>query len=118
MATVEIVNARAAAIGLTDDVELPRSTGGDAVEARKATRAVYFDETADFTETPIYDRARLGGGARIEGPAVIEQTDTTVLVPPGASARVDDYLNIVIDVGSVDATPMVAGAGAARGAHA
>jgi hypothetical protein len=34
----------------------------------------------------------------IEGPAIVEQTDTTVLIPPGAGATVDRYLNIVIDV--------------------
>ena len=119
VATVEIVNARAAAIGLTDDVELPHSDGeGDAYGAHKGTRAVYFDETGNFAETPIYDRARLEGGASIEGPAVIEQTDTTVLVPPGARARVDDYLNIIIDVGSAREAREVAGAGAAGGEQA
>ena len=115
VATVEIVNARVAAIGLTDDVELPRSKGrGEADAARKGSRGVYFDETGDFTETPIYDRARLDSGAAISGPAVIEQPDTTVLVPPGASARVDSYLNIVIDVASASETEQVAAAGAAQ----
>ena len=79
---------------------------------------MYFDETGDFAETPIYDRARLEGGASIGGPAVIEQTDTTVLVPPGASARLDHYLNIIIDVGSASEAREVAGAGAARGERA
>jgi len=116
VATVEIVNARVAAIGLTDDVELPRSGGGGSADAaRKGIRHVYFDETGDFTETPIYDRARLEAGASIEGPAVIEQTDTTVLVPPAASARVDGYLNVIIDVGSPSDAREVAVAGAAKG---
>jgi N-methylhydantoinase A len=116
VATVELVNARAAAIGLTDDVQLPPSEGGGRADAaRKGSRHVYFDETGDFTETPIYDRARLDADASIEGPAVIEQTDTTVLVPPGASARVDGYLNIIIDVGSAPGAQEVAAAGAARG---
>jgi N-methylhydantoinase A len=116
VATVEIVNARVAAIGRTDDVELPRSSGdADAEAALKGSRDVYFDEVGDFTDTPIYDRARLDAGAGVDGPAVIEQTDTTVLVPPGASARVDAYRNIVIDVGSAgDASAMTA-AGSAKG---
>ena len=116
VATVELVNARAAAIGLTDDVELPRSeSGGDTEAARKGSRQVYFDEAGDFTETPIYDRALLEGGAAIDGPAVIEQPDTTVLVPPGASARVDAYRNIVIDVGSPGDARAVAAAGSTKG---
>jgi N-methylhydantoinase A len=119
VATVEIVNARAAAIGLTENVELPHSEGsGNADAARKGSRGVYFDETGDFAETPIFERARLDAGAAIEGPAVVEQTDTTVLVPPGASARVDGYLNIIIDVGSAPAAQEVAAAGAARGERA
>jgi N-methylhydantoinase A len=119
VATVEIVNARVAAIGLTDDVELPRSEGGaDAEAARKGSRDVYFDEVGDFTETPIYDRARLESGAAVDGPAVIEQTDTTVLVPPGAGARVDQYRNIIIDVGTVGDARAVAAAGSAKGEQA
>lgn len=99
VATVELVNARVAAIGVTDDVELRPSDEGDGAQATpQSERAVYFDETGEFTETPIYDRALLGAAATIDGPAVIEQTDTTVLVPPGTRARVDQYLTIVIDV--------------------
>jgi N-methylhydantoinase A len=99
VATVELVNARVAAIGVTDDVKLTAATdGGDVEAARSGTRDVYFDEAGDFVATGIYDRAALGAGASIEGPAVIEQTDTTVLVPPGATATVDRYLSIIIDV--------------------
>ena len=116
VATVEIVNARVAAIGLTDDVELPRSHGGaDAEAAQKGSRDVYFDEVGDFTDTPIYDRVRLEPGAATDGPAVLEQTDTTVLVPPGASARVDPYRNIIIDVGSAGDARTVAATGSAKG---
>jgi N-methylhydantoinase A len=99
VAAVELVNARAAAIGRTDTVELPVSEGDGSTEAAQAgSRPIYFDETGEFTDTPVYDRALLSGGAAIEGPAVVEQSDTTVLVPPGASLRVDRHLNLVIDV--------------------
>jgi N-methylhydantoinase A len=116
VATVELVNARVAAIGRTDDVELPRSEREAHAEAAlKGARDVYFDEVRGFTDTPIYDRARLSSGAAIDGPAVIEQNDATVLVPPGASARVDAYRNLVIDVGSVGDTRAVTAAGSAKG---
>ena len=65
----------------------------------------------DFVDTPIFDRAKLGRNAVIEGPAVVEQSDTTVVIPPGSTARVDAYLNIVIDVGG-DAVPAASGNGA------
>jgi N-methylhydantoinase A len=97
IASFEFVNVRAAAIGVTDsaDVERPAPTGG--AEPRE-TRPVYFDDSADFVDTPIYDRDALGADATLEGPAIIEQMDTTVLIPPGARARVDADLNVVIDV--------------------
>ncbi len=115
VAAVELVNARVGAIGLTDDVELPKAFGSaEASEALRESRDVYFDEAGEFTETPIYDRTKLGEGAQIEGPAIVEQTDTTVLVPPGAGARVDGYLNIVIDLAINGRVP----AGAAAAADA
>ena len=117
VATVEIVNARVAAIGLTEDVALKEDPeGASADDARAGERPVYFDETEDFTDTPIYDRARLGASAELEGPAVIEQTDTTVLVPSGATAKVDRFDNIVIAVSASGTAPEAkAPAAAAKG---
>jgi N-methylhydantoinase A len=95
---IEFVNARVAAIGITDEADIVRQSEGSRTPEPRETRAVYFDERADFTDTPIYDRASLGVDSSVEGPAVIEQMDTTVLVPPGTRARVDSALNIVIDI--------------------
>ncbi len=113
MAPIEFVNARAAAIGTTDEIEFSTSDeSGGAEDALREQRPVFFEDLGDFTDTPIYDRAKLGRNAVFDGPAVVEQSDTTVVVPPGASARVDAYLNIVIDVGG-DAATAVSGNGAA-----
>ena len=60
------------------------------------TRTVYFD--GEGTDTPVYERNELPAGASFEGPAVIDQLDTTTLVPPGVKAEVDEYLNIVMEV--------------------
>ena len=54
--------------------------------------------TARRTDTPVYERSELPAGASFEGPAVIDQLDTTTLVPPGVKAEVDEYLNIVMEV--------------------
>jgi N-methylhydantoinase A len=95
---VEFVNARAAAIGVTEDAELRQAAHTNGRPSARDTRPVFFDATGEFTDTPIYERTSLGPDAEVEGPAVIEQADTTVLVPPGSNARVDSALNIVIDV--------------------
>jgi N-methylhydantoinase A len=97
IASFEFVNARAAAIGVTDSADVVRPAPGGGAGPRE-TRPVYFDEGADFVDTPIYDRDALGVDATLEGPAIIEQMDTTVLIPPGARAVVDADLNVVIDV--------------------
>jgi N-methylhydantoinase A len=99
VAKVEIVNARMTAIGASDPAEFQRHTdSGDAADARSGSRDVYFGEHGEFVDTPIYDRARLRPGAELDGPAIVEQSDTTVLLPPGTRARVDAYLNLVLDV--------------------
>lgn len=98
-ASIELVNARVAALGTTDAVELKRHQGSDGVRsANGRSRRVYFEEAGEFVATQVYDRALLGSGAQIAGPAVIEQPDSTVVLPPGSAARVDDFLNVVITV--------------------
>lgn len=111
IATVEIVNARLAAVGLAEPADFALESPSNGAVSEQQSRAVYFDEVGDFTETPIYDRARLAAGTAIAGPAIVEQMDTTVLIPPNAHARVDERLNLVIDVEApVGETAVLAGA--------
>ena len=72
-----------------------RGTVKDAVLGR---RKVWFPETG-FVATPVYDRERLPAGCRITGPAIIEQMDTTTVVPPRAKLRNDrlGYLHIEVE---------------------
>jgi N-methylhydantoinase A len=97
-ASIELVNARVVAIGLTDAVELPAAAAGTLEGAHTGSRAVYFEEPGDFVATAVYDRGLLPGGVAFAGPAIVEQLDSTVVLPPGASAQVDGHLNIVISV--------------------
>ena len=50
--------------------------------------------------TPFYEREQLRAGDRIAGPAIIEQYDSTTVIPPGMAAHVDKFGNIVIEVGA------------------
>lgn len=49
-------------------------------------------------KTDVYDRATFSAGAEFNGPAIVEQVDSTVVVPPNTSATVDQYMNILIRV--------------------
>jgi len=71
-----------------------RNTGG----ALKYTRKVFFEEAGKFIDCPAYDRYRLAPGNAIAGPAIVEQIDSTVVLPPRMTAIVDLYQNLVITV--------------------
>ena len=48
----------------------------------------------------MYRRADLPAGAELTGPAILEQLDSTVVVPPGVRAEVDEWLNVRMEVGA------------------
>lgn len=58
-------------------------------------RPVWF-ETTQWVDTPVHHRDNLACGTVLQGPAIIDQLDSTILIPPGASAEVDGYRNIRI----------------------
>jgi N-methylhydantoinase A len=68
--------------------------GGDPSRALKRTRTGRF-EHRNF-ETPVYDGAILRAGDSFDGPAIIEETTTTVVIPPSYGCQVDDYKNYVL----------------------
>jgi N-methylhydantoinase A len=90
---VEIVTAR-----LTARVARPAphpETPPEVVRLIPGSRRVWFAATG-FVETPIYQRHAIGPAARIAGPAVIEQMDTTTIVPPGWHVTVDRMANLLL----------------------
>ena len=98
IAEIEIVNARVSAQGVIHRREATRQTErGEATDAVKGQRPVYF-QGGGFVTSTVYDRARLRWGASFSGPAIVEQWDSTTVVPPGAAVDVDEFLNLVIRV--------------------
>jgi N-methylhydantoinase A len=94
---VEIYGLRVVGLGLVDKPEFPKlENRGDLAVARSGERSVYFGEAGGFLDTAIYDRALLPAGATFAGPAIVEQMDSTVVVPPDWRAEVDEYGNIVL----------------------
>ena len=91
---VEWVNLRVTGVGPIRKPEVREVAAGTGAEqARRGSRQVYFDAWVD---APVYDRARLGAGDVVEGPAVLEEFSSTVPLHPGFTARVDGYGNLVI----------------------
>ncbi len=92
----EIVNLRVRGMGKVSRPGLKKLDAGEAKDAYKGARPVYFREARGFLDTGIYDRERLGAGSSLEGPAIIEERTSTTLVPKGFNARVDGYGNLVL----------------------
>jgi N-methylhydantoinase A len=100
---VEIVNFQATAIGMTPRPRLQKFAGvTDAQASPQAKRQAYFSGT-EGCEVPVWWREDLVSGLRLEGPAIIEEKTSTIVLYPGQRAEVDEYLNIEIAVpGSPD----------------
>ena len=95
---VEFVALRLSAIGV---IEKPRSRAvdvgsGDAASAVKGTRLVYFAESDGYVDCPVYDRYRLRAGDEVEGPAIVEEVDSTAVIHPGYRSVVDEYGNLFV----------------------
>jgi N-methylhydantoinase A len=61
-----------------------------------AHREAYFD--GGFVKTPVYDRKQLSVGQEIEGPAIVEQADTTLIIYPKQRARLREDRSILVDI--------------------
>jgi N-methylhydantoinase A/oxoprolinase/acetone carboxylase beta subunit len=99
---VQLVTVRVTGIGRMPALRWPEleRRPGDVARAQVQEREAVFglDGGIERLPTKIYARARLGAGDELAGPGIIEQTDSTTLVPPAATARVDEIGNIVITV--------------------
>ncbi len=91
---VEWVNLRISGIGPIRRPripEIPRGAGSDG--AVLGTRAVHFGQ---WREAAVYDRARLGSGDALSGPAVIQEFGATVPIPPDYACSVDGFGNLLV----------------------
>jgi len=100
----QVVNANCSVVGQRAPLDLsvlvdPAGRKATLDEARSGSRNVRFED--DWHETPVYWRDHLPLAFQLEGPGIVEQMDTTVLIEPGCVASGDAHGNILIDVGEV-----------------
>jgi N-methylhydantoinase A len=97
---IQLVTFRAEATGIVPKAAIRPAVaaGPDPRAAEFGRRDVWLREMGAFVSCPLYDRERLAAGNRIEGPAIIEQMDATTLIVPGATATVDAYLNLLMEL--------------------
>jgi N-methylhydantoinase A len=102
-ARIEVVTMRLRATATTPRPKLPKAKSMTAVIAKQAKvkpREIYWMDMKKSVKTPIYDGAFLKPGNKIKGPAVIETTQTTVVIHPGRTLKVDAYGNFEILFGT------------------
>ena len=92
-ASVDLFRLNLTAIGVTQKAELKRQTKSSQIPNPNNTRTVAFDGFDTSIETPIYQHEDLAAGSKFVGPAIIEQLDSTTLIPPDVRVEVDEWLN-------------------------
>ncbi|HYA29020.1 MAG TPA: hydantoinase/oxoprolinase family protein [Acidobacteriota bacterium] len=100
---LEVINWRVVASGPRPDMNfrLPRDNAKRS-DARKGSRLAYFPEQGRYIETPIYDRYALAAGDRFDGPAIVEERESTLIIGARGRARLDERLNVVVELGELN----------------
>ena len=113
---VEFVTLRLTAVGRIAKPKLPAlpAGSGDVEAARRTVRQVYFAEASGFVDCPSYDRYRLAAGDVVEGPAIVEEMDSTTVIHPGFRGEVDRYGNLLIGTGEADGLRLAGHIGRSR----
>ena len=95
---VEVVTLRVTARGQMKSAGVSRTSREPSAPAGEllGQRPVYFEDTAGFEVCDIYNRASLFPGSTIDGPAILESIDSTVVIDPGWRARIDEFGNSIM----------------------
>ncbi|WP_410640742.1 hydantoinase/oxoprolinase family protein [Amycolatopsis sp. lyj-346] len=95
---VEVLNWRVVSSGPKPVVSLRLTSSDASGDARKGTRKAYFPSAGGFVDTAVFDRYRLAPGTRVGGPAIVEERESTVVVPPGAHCvvRADSAVEVTV----------------------
>ncbi len=98
---IEALNWRVVVSGpppdLSFEAAVPPAATGSSRSMIKKTRPAYFPERRGYVETPVYDRYQLPVGARFDGPAIIEERESTTVIGPGASVLVDARRTLIAE---------------------
>ncbi|MEM7444918.1 MAG: hydantoinase/oxoprolinase family protein [Pseudomonadota bacterium] len=98
---VEAISWRVVAHGPKPTLALPKAARGeskDPATALKGRREIYLPAQKALAEVPIYDRYRLPASAVLNGPAIVEERESTVVVNGAGRIQVDENSNLIIDL--------------------
>jgi N-methylhydantoinase A len=97
---IEIINVRVSASLDVEGAALPRHTRTSAAASPlKGTRPVFFPEFRDFRPTAVYDRYALTPGEAFDGPAIVEERESTLVIGPGGRFQVTPTGSLIVTIG-------------------
>jgi N-methylhydantoinase A len=98
---LEIINWRVVASGPPPEMSFKLSGDTSArTDSRKGSRRAYFAECGGFVEATVYNRYGFKPGMEFNGPAIVEERESTLIVGPRGRARIDDRLNVILEFGN------------------
>jgi N-methylhydantoinase A len=96
---IEILNWKIEAIGPLPFIRDRSLTNGKSTPAPRSSRRAYFPETG-FIDCPVYDRYTFAPGVTLQGPALIEERESTCVLGHNDHARLDEYGNVIVELGA------------------
>jgi N-methylhydantoinase A len=93
---VEAINWRVVSSGPRPELELAAVALEETSRPPQGARLAYFATLGGFVETPVYDRYALRPGTRFEGPAIVEERESTLVVGPGQQVEVTPELALSV----------------------
>jgi N-methylhydantoinase A/oxoprolinase/acetone carboxylase beta subunit len=119
-ADIEIPNIRVRGIGIMPPLATPEAEPGDESpdQALRHERDAWFRVNGELRQVPTryYAREALKAGNVLQGPAVVNQFDSTTVIPPGFTAGIDRFGNIIITIDALAAEQVVGAAEQSAGA--
>ena len=94
---MELVVVRCRSVGRIRKPVTGAWHGGVLELKRRSSRKVFHTGRHDFLDSAIYERDDIAAGISLDGPAVIEEWSTSILIPPGWRAKADNFGNILVN---------------------
>ena len=96
---VEIVNIRLKTVGVTEKIKFEKNRERKCPPKNAAIKTQTLRVKGRPHQAVVYDRSRLEAGTKVTGPALVIDPESTAYLPPGYTARVDPFLNLIIEKG-------------------
>jgi N-methylhydantoinase A len=93
---VEAINWRVVSSGPRPELELAAVTFDPTSRPPRSSRPAYFPKLGGYAETPVFDRYALEPGTRLDGPAIVQERESTLVVGPGYAIEVTPELALTV----------------------